>query len=89
MVNQDANITNGFLQTPIVGSNEPSLPKKKRNLPGNPGKFCFPYFVFFHFCKESLFFCPFEFITESDLLWKKILFLVLIANGKEWMSYKL
>ncbi|CAO2813119.1 unnamed protein product [Amaranthus hypochondriacus] len=36
MVNQDANITNGFLQTPIVGSNEPSLPKKKRNLPGNP-----------------------------------------------------
>ena len=30
-------IANGFIQTQIIGSNEPPLPKKKRNLPGNPG----------------------------------------------------
>ncbi|CAO2814513.1 unnamed protein product [Amaranthus hypochondriacus] len=29
-------IANGFIQTQIIGSNEPPLPKKKRNLPGNP-----------------------------------------------------
>uniref|UniRef100_A0A7C8YFN0 C2H2-type domain-containing protein n=2 Tax=Opuntia streptacantha TaxID=393608 RepID=A0A7C8YFN0_OPUST len=35
MADQDA-IPNEFLRTQVIGSDNPSLPKKKRNLPGNP-----------------------------------------------------
>lgn len=45
-------ISNGFVITPVIGSNDDPLPpKKKRNLPGNPGKFLvFVFPLIMSFC---------------------------------------
>lgn len=41
MADQEVISNGNFLQDPVVGSNDTLPPKKKRNLPGNPGKFSF------------------------------------------------
>lgn len=32
-------VSNGFMQNPVPGSNNPPVAKRKRNLPGTPGKY--------------------------------------------------
>lgn len=46
-------LPNGFVENPIAGSNPPAS-KKKRNQPGNPGKFLFKSTYLLQFFSLSL-----------------------------------